>query len=73
MMKGETSMRGKIVENGRHAYQRTVHVFAIRHDYGEGNYKWTCPVCDQFNNNHQILQNTTNCPSCGINLCWDDD
>lgn len=62
-------MKGKI-ENGKYVYQRKTKVYPIKRDYGEGSYKWICPVCSQLNNKHQLSEGIENCPLCNVNLYW---
>lgn len=65
-------MKGK-VEDGKYIYERRVKVYPIKKDYGEGYYKWTCPVCIQLNNKHQLTKGDENCPLCNVNLSWENE
>lgn len=65
-------MKGKI-EEGIYVYQRITRLYPIKKDYGEGHYKWICPVCSQLDNSFQLTEGDVNCPSCNVNLCWEKD
>ena len=60
------------VANGKFTYERIVKIKPIQHDYGNGYYKYSCPICNRFENPHQLSPIETNCPLCGVNLTWDD-
>lgn len=59
-----------VVKNSKYVYEKVTKVYPTKHEYENG-VKWSCPVCDQLNNHHQLLENETNCPLCNVNLCWD--
>ena len=61
------------VKKAEFAYQRTAKVKPNKYDYGDGCYKYSCPICDTVNNLHQVNKGENNCDLCGINLLWGSD
>lgn len=58
-------------------YKRITYVKPVKRDYSDKRhlnyYKYTCPICDMLNNEHQVNIGDTNCALCNINLIWDYD
>lgn len=48
----------------------------MEHHYekpGEEPYiKYGCPVCEALENRHGITKGIANCPSCGVNISWEN-
>ena len=58
------------VTKGIFVHLHVVKVKPITHDYGEGYYKYSCPICEQLGLRFSFGKGTPKCPCCGIKLGW---
>lgn len=69
-----TAING-IVTDAQYAYQRMTQICPVEHHYedeGETPYiKYGCPICESLGNVHQLTPTESNCPICGVKLCWE--
>ncbi len=61
-----------LVHTGEKSYQSRVKIVPTRHDYGDGYYKYSCPLCALFGLKHQVTHGEDRCFCCGVNFCWDE-
>lgn len=71
MINGDGFSPRAVVSNDGMSYQARVRVVPIRRDYGDGYYKYSCPVCDSLGLNFSLTHGSDHCFCCGVNLCWD--
>lgn len=57
---------------GQKSYQTHVRVAPIQHDYGDGYYKYSCPICESLGVRLQLTYGEDQCPCCGVNIYWDE-
>jgi hypothetical protein len=55
------------------SYQCHVSVLPVKHDYGDGHYKYSCPICESLGLRFQLTRGADQCFCCGVNLYWDDE
>jgi len=60
-----------VVSRGEKSYQSSIRVVPVAHDYGDGYYKYSCPICGHFGLRLQLTNGEERCPCCGVNLYWD--
>lgn len=63
-------MIGVILNKEEPCCEHVVKVCPRKHYYGASVVKYTCPVCDEIGNGHQLLQGQDRCNICGVNLVW---
>ena len=68
-------MEGYVVE-ARVCHKRKTYVKPIVHNYSDeyhlNYFKYSCPVCDNLGNPHQVIKGEKNCPLCNVNLYWSE-
>ena len=62
--------KGKCVGKSKISVRPTVHYYGKDWN-GYEYYKYSCPICDNSDCNHQVAKGELNCPICGINLEWE--
>ena len=62
--------KGKCVGKSKISVRPTAHYYGKDWN-GYEYYKYSCPICDNSDCNHQVAKGELNCPICGINLEWE--
>lgn len=60
------------VFKGEKSYQSRVKLHPVKHDYGDGYFKYSCPICESLGLHHSLSLREDTCFCCGVNLDWDE-
>lgn len=69
--KGELSLMG-IILNANYEYQKIVKINPTALHYENDGIKYVCPVCQSLGVRLQLTKDMTNCPTCNVNLNWEE-
>lgn len=66
-------MVGIILNKEEPCYKHIVQIYPKIRKYEGGVVKYTCPVCDEIGDKHQVHPSDLRCPNCGVNFVWFDE